>query len=515
MTFATGLKGAALGLLLASTTLASGSIAGPQDNSLRVAFTEEILELDYNYTTKREYIIISDLIDDNLFRIDPATNEVVPSLATGYTYIDDRTIEVKLREGVTFHDGRPFRAQDVAYTYNFIVTPESESHAGPTHANWLKNAEAVDDLTVRFHLLSDYPLAIRDLSTRVRIRPEGTYHNDKGEMVKNAVALNPVGLGPYMVESFQPSQEVVLKKFPGYFEGGAKGQPVLDTIVIRTIPDVGTQQAELMAGGIDWMYNVPLDVAESLGATPLAKHLSGPDLRVSFVVLDAAGYTDADGPLTNVQVRRAMNHAVNRAEIAQYLIGGSAQAIHTPCHPAQFGCDQDVPNYEFDREKAKALLAEAGYPNGFPLDLWAYRERPVAEAVAADLTAAGIQVNLRYVQLASLDQARKDRQIPAYIGTWGSGGTADTAAIANIHFNDTTDRNLTGNPKVTELMLGAEATSKPEERLALYSEAVNLIADQAYWLPLVSYSVNYLVNPELDFPLSEDGLPRLFAASWQ
>ena len=92
---------------------------------------------------------------------------------------------------------------------------------------------------------------------------------------------------------------------------------------------------------------------------------------------------------------------------------------------------------------------------------------------------------------------------------------ADTAAIASIHFNDETDRNLSGDAALSELVQSAEETSDQDERLEIYTEAVNTIADQAYWVPLVTYSVNYLVNPELDFPLSPDGLPRLYEASWK
>jgi peptide/nickel transport system substrate-binding protein len=513
MTKAYPLGALALAALLSVAPMTQ-ALAGKADDTLRVAFTEEILELDYNYTTKREYIIISDLIDDTLFSVDPETNEFRPALASGYEYLDELTIEVTLRDDVTFHNGKKLTAADVAYTYNWMIDPASESNAGATHESWLESVDVVDELTVRFNLKNDYPLAIRDLASRVRIRPENTYHVN-GEVVRNAAALEPIGLGPYRVASFEPGQELVLERFDEYYSDSPKGDPAIKTITIRTIPDIGTQQAELMSGGLDWMYNVPLDVAQSMGATPAAEHLSGPDLRVSFIVLDAAGYTDPEGPLTNPLVRRAMNHAVNKADIAQYLVGGTAQAIHTPCHPAQFGCVTDIANYEYNPERAKELFAEAGYPDGFPLDLWAYRERPMAEAVAADLGLAGIDVNLRYVQLESLNQARANREIPAYIGTWGSGGTADTAAIASIHFNETTDRNLSGDEEVSRLIQAAEETSDQDERLAIYTEALNIIADQAYWVPLVTYSVNYLVNPELDFPLSADGLPRLYEASWK
>ena len=315
---------------------------------------------------------------------------------------------------------------------------------------------------------------------------------------------------PTRSTSFEPGQELVLERFDDYF-----GEtPAIGKIVVRNIPDIGTQQAEMMSGGVDWMFNVPLDLAQSLGATPLAEHLSGPDLRIAFVVMDAAGYTDPDGPLTKVKVRQAINHALNKAEMAEFLIGGSAEAIHTACHPAQFGCDQSVQDYPYDPEKAKALLDEAGYPDGFPLELWAYREKPVAEAVAADLEAVGIDVDLRYVKLESLNQARAQQQIPAYIGTWGSGGTADTAAIARIHFADS-DRNLSGDEELQATVLAAEQTNDQAERKQLYHEALSTIADEAYWAPLFTYSANYLVSPDLDFPLDPDGLPRLQNASWK
>jgi peptide/nickel transport system substrate-binding protein len=284
---------------------------------------------------------------------------------------------------------------------------------------------------------------------------------------------------------------------------------------VRNIPDIGTQQAELMSGGVNWMFNVPLDLARSLGAMPMARHLSGPDLRVAFLVLDAAGYSDPKGPLTKVKVRQAINHALNRAEIAKFLIGGAAEPIHTACHPAQFGCDTSVQDYPYDPGKAKALLAEAGYRNGFPLELWAYREKPVAEAVSAYLAKVGIKVSLRYVKLQSLNQARASRKIAAYIGTWGSGGTADTAAIARIHFSNETDRNLSGDEELNQTVLEAERTLDPAKRKSLYHKALSRIADQAYWAPLVTYSANYLVSPDLNFPLDPDGLPRLQNATWK
>ena len=365
-------------------------------------------------------------------------------------------------------------------------------------------------MQVRFHLKGVYPLALRDMARRIPIRRNHAYLiNDKVD--RGAQALQPDGLGPYRVVNFEPGQRVVLERYDNYYAESPKGQPAIGRIIARTLPDWGTQQAELMSGGVDWAYDMPLDVAQSMASTKAIKHISGPSLRLSFVVLDASGVT---GPnvLNDVRVRRAVNHAINREAISQYLVGGVSEPIHTACHPTQFGCDQNVMKYDYNPDTARELLKEAGYKNE-TIDLWAYRERAVAEAVAADLTAAGFRVNLRYGQLASLDQARANGRVQSYIGSWANGGTPDTAMIARIHFSKT-DRNLARDPEVEKQVMQAEQTNDKQARLAAYSKALNTIAEEAYWAPLFTYSVNYLTSPQLSFPVPPDGLPRLYQASW-
>ncbi|MGH1423231.1 MAG: ABC transporter substrate-binding protein [Pseudooceanicola sp.] len=496
--------------LAAALTLATPAFADKSDDTLRVALAEEILSLDYLYTTKREYIILAQMTDATLFELNPETAEYMPSVASGFTWIDETTLEVTLRDDVKFHDGSALTADDVVYTYNWIVSDVSESSAKGAIGRWLESAEKTGPNTVQFNLKTVYPLVFRDMAQRVMLRKNGAYK--VGDVInQDSMANNLIGAGPYMVKTFEPGQELVLQRFDAYFDAA----PAIENVVVRNLPDVGTQQAEMMSGGIDWMFKVPLDLAQSLGATPMAEHLSGNDMRVGFLVLDAAGYTDPDGPLTKVKVRQAINHALNTAEMAEYLIGGSSAPIHTPCHPVQFGCTTDIAQYPYDPAKAKELLAAAGYPDGFPLELWAYRDKEISEAIAADLTAVGIKVDLRYVKLASLNQARANREIPAYFGTWGSGGTADTAAIARVHFSETSDRNLSGDSTLTAAVLAAESTNDRAKRVEHYDTALNIIADQAYWAPLFTYSANYLVSPELNFPLSPDGLPRLDQASWK
>ena len=495
-------------VFLASPTLH----AGKKNDTMVIAFAREILNLDYMHTTKREYIMLSDLIDETLFFIGSESSKIEPNLATSYKYRDETTIDVTLRKDVKFHDGSRFSADDVVYTYQYVIE-DKVNKPHKTTVRWLESVEKTGDYSVRFKLKNPYPLAVRDMARRIRIRKNGIY-GTTGNYNKQAQAASLIGLGPYVVKSFEPGKELILERFDGYFNS-LKGRPAIGKIKFRSIPDLGTQQAELMTGNIDWIYNVPMDVARNMGRTGRAKHVEGPSMRVGFIPLDAGGHTGAGNPLTKVNVRRAIIHAIDRENIIRNLVAGTSKVVHTACHPIQFGCTDDVRKYEYDLAKAKRLIAEAGYPNGFKLDLWAYREKQVSEAIASDLTKAGIKVNLRYSKLSALNKARKAREIPAYFGTWASGGTADVAAIANVHWSVDSDRNLSGDPKVTELMLGAENTSNEKVRKELYRKGLQLIADQAYWVPLYAFTSNYLTSNDLIFPVPSDGLARLYSCSWK
>ncbi len=511
-------KGCALTALFAVGFIALCSqhaVAGRADDTLVVAIEGEIPTLDHLYTTARDTIVVSELTDDGLFYVDPVTLAYVPLAAQSYVQVDDRTIDVAIRPGVRFHDGSPLTADDVVYTYNWVLDLGTNTNRGRLIAGWLDRVERTGPMSVRFHLKHPYPLAIRDMAFSVQLRKAGTYGKPDGGTDQNAQALSLNGIGPYKVAEFEPGKRVKLERFENYYTESPKGRPAIKTVIFRTIPDLSTQQAELVSGKVHWMYNVPADVASNIGATGYATHLTGPTLRVNFIPLDAVGYTGADNPLTKVDVRRALIQAINRQDIVKYLVQGDAEVINSACHPLQFGCEQDIHKYLYDPAEARRLLIKAGYPNGFEFELWTYRERQAAEAIAADLAKVGIHVRLRFVTLTTLNQARKNRRVPAFFASWESGSTADTAMIAETHWSLKSDRNMSNDASVAQQMEAAARTIDPEERKRLYSAALKRIAEQAYWIPLYTYSQNYLVSPDLMFPVPKDGLPRLFRAHWR
>ena len=485
--------------------------AGKADDTLVVALQRGILSADYHYTTKREYIILSELTDDGLFYVHPDTLKPVPLAAKSHKWVDDLTLDVQIRPGVKFHDGSPLTADDVVYTYRWTLDLKNTTNRGKQYNEWLQEVTKTGPMAVRFKLKYTFPLALTTLGVGIPMRKKGAYDADVAAgRTPNGQQLN--GIGPYRLAKLDPGKSTVVERFEDYYKDSPKGRPAIRRIEMREIPDWGTQQAELMSGGVQWMYDVPTDVATNMGDA--VTYLNGPDMRIAFLILDAAGVSNKGGPLTKLPVRRAINHAINREEIVKHIVKGGAQALHTACHPNQFGCVQNVMKYPYDPAKAKALLAQAGYPNGITLDLWVYREKEAAEAIAADLTKAGIKTQVRFVQLTSLDKARKEKQISAYFGTWGSGGLADVEGMSS-HFLPTTDRNMSGDPRVSEYMIGGQKFRDEAKRLALYTKGVQLMAEQAYWAPLYTLTVNYLTSKDLDFPVPKDGMPLLFRAKWK
>jgi len=503
-------------VVLATVSFPSPALAGKADDTLNVAFQRSIDNLDRLYTVRREMLILAQLTDDGLFYFDPDTFEYLPLAARSYDFVDATTLDITVREGVKFHGGSALSADDVVYTYKWVLDRSAGTIQGRRIARWLKSVEKTGPMKVRFTLNYPYPLALRDMAISVPLRRRGTYHSEAGNGTNRNAQLRTLnGLGPYRVTAFEPGRNVEIERFESYYTDSPKGRPGIRRIVIRTVPDWGTQQAELMTGGIDWTYDVPTDIAQNLGPVPRLTHLNGPSMRVFWIGMDAAGHTGKDNPMTRRDVRRAINHAIDRDSIVRNIVKGTAQVIHAACHPLQFGCPRNVRKYEYDPGKAQKLLREAGYPNGFTLDFWAYRQREVAEAIMADLAKVGIKARLRYVKVGTFGRARAGGEVRSYFASYGSGSTADASMIANVHWTLDSNRNLSGDKAIADLVLGAERTGDPVRRRAALEAAFVRIAEEAYWVPLYAGTLNYLVNADMDFTPPRDGLPRLFLAKWK
>lgn len=499
---------------LALSVAAVPAVAGQADNSL-VWSTDREVNLPFVWwDTTSEIATTMHHVFDTLVYRNPETMEYEPLLATAWTWVDDRTLEFQLRQDVRFHDGSPFGADDVVDTFTNLIDPRAKV-INASLVNWIERAEKVDDYRVRLHMAKPYPAALEFLSgARDVILPSEAWAAlpKLADGAPDYSKLQPIGTGPYRMSDFKPGEGFTLTRNDDYFDG-AKGRPAIATITFRTIPDQETRLAELMTGGLDWLMDMPLDMVEQLGAMPDLKVVEGPDLRFAYIALDRTGKAGLE-PLKDVRVRRALAHAIDRKAMASALVGPGAQVIDAACFPTQVGCTDEVARYEYDPEKAKALLAEAGFAKGFALPLGAYRERPQAEAVIGYLRAIGVPVELRYMQWAGLREEIVGNRMPSALRTWASSGLNDVVGSASVLLKMQPD-DLCQSPQIKDALEKGDTTVDTAARKAAYTQAFQLIADEVCWIPLYTYAKFYAMNGNLDFTPTKDGFPLFYSASWK
>ncbi|WP_448956261.1 ABC transporter substrate-binding protein [Labrys neptuniae] len=507
---------AALGLIAAAMPLKAW--AGKADDTLTWATTVEVDTANIYYQGLREVVITSLLNCDSLLYNDPETNEKKPLLATAYRWIDDTTLEFELRKGVKFHDGSDFTAKDVVYTLNHAMKPDSGIVVRFT-VDWIASVEVVDPYKIRIHAKVPTPAALEYLSGVTPIFPTGFYDKAPtvdlggGKTRQDWGAVRPVCTGPYKMVEFEPGSHITLERFDGYFDGSPKGKGGIKRIVYRTIADQDTQVAELLTGGLDWIWNVPSANVEQLKTMGNLTITSAPTLRLSFLSIDGAGRS-GKSPLMDARVRQAMAYAIDRKAIATELAGGGAAVLQSMCHPRQFGCTGAVKQYDYDPAKAKALLAEAGYPDGFDIPFYAYRDKRYSDAVVSYLRAVGIRPDFRYIQSVALRRLIVDGKAPLVHLTWGSQGMMDASASVSYHFEGTPD-DYARDAELTGWLKQADASMDPEKRKALYAKALNRIADQAYYIPIFVYGGIYAYNADLDYPVTGDEIAHFYKARWK
>jgi len=497
-----------------ATIAAALALAAPQaaladksNDTLTWISNSEPDNIDMYQNTLREGIILGRHIWDALMEVDPKTGEFRPSLATSYKWIDDKTMEFKLREDVVFHNGEKFDADDVVYTIDYLANPKNKIKA-QSRTKFLAGAEKVDPYTVRVKLKYPFPAAMQYMASVVVIYPNEYY----AKAGPKGMATKPIGTGPYKVTEATYGKRFVLEKSDTYMKDGPK-TPTIGKLVFRRIEERGTQMAELLSGGAEWIWRVPPDLAKNLEGRDGFTVTQGETMRVGFLMMDAAGRSGKN-PMNDVKVRRAISHAIDRDKIRKTLMGGASRVLHAVCFPTQFGCiDKYVTKYDYDPKKAKALLAEAGYPKGFETPFYAYRDRPIAEAMIGQLRKVGIKAKLTYLKAGALRELRRTKGTPLAFQTWGSSSINDITAIAGNWFQGSSDDHAQDKQVIDLLNQGN--TTDQEVRKEVYAKAYERITDQAYSLPLFSWVYNYAYTDELEFEPSADEVPRFWNAKWK
>ena len=498
----------AAGLLAAMTAFSEHAYAEPASNSLIVGFDAAPENLNPLLDSSRAGQILQRHIYDALIYIDPYTFELRPGLAVSWEEVDDRTIEFRLREGVTFHDGSPFDAEDATWTVNYMTRYEEERLALPTRYNWIERAEQVDDYT--FRLIANRVNPIR--LVRVGFWPmlPSDYYQKVG---RDQFSLAPIGTGPYRIADLEPGQRIVLSRYENYYQGGPKGRPAIDTVNIRVIPSAETRVAELIAGSIDWDFTLGLDQAELLRSMPNLKVETGGTFRVGYLQMDAAGRSGNEA-LQNVLVRRAIAHAIDRETLAKVFWGLEPDGVlRAFCHPTSFGCLQDVPQFNYDPDEARRLLAEAGYADGFAVTLTSSRNIPDIAAIAGYLEDVGLDVTVNVAPLPTVRSMQKEGKLELAYGGYGGSQLGDVEGVFPAFFTFGA-RDYFRDEKIRDWVKASGRTTDKTARMEIFEQLLPYMAEQMYVLPLNTWSRHYIFASDLDWKPSPDELPRWYLARW-
>jgi peptide/nickel transport system substrate-binding protein len=490
--------------------IASGpALAGKIDNSVRFAYDQAPENVDPFFNNVRVGFIIGQHVWDTLIYRDPNSGEYKGQLATAWRQVDDKTIEFDLRQGIKFHNGEAFDADDVVYTLNFVSKPENKV-VTQANVSWIGRAEKVDNYKVRLITKEVFPAAMEYLAGPIVIHPNEYYEKvgPKGQNDK------PVGSGPYRVTQHAHGRSISLERNPDYFKDSPKGAPKIDKVEIRFIPDRQTQLAEILSGGVDFLMHVPKDQADQIKIMPNLQVVSGETMRIVFMQINSQE-TSPFPMLKDVRVRRALNHAIDRERMVKTIVGEGSRVIHTICFPSQFGCtDEGAVRYDYNAQKAKQLLAEAGYPNGFEVPFLAYRERHQTEAMIGYLQAVGIKANLTFLQYAAMREQVTANKAAVTHQTWGSFSVNDVSAATPNYFAFGAE-DITRDAEVRDLLAQGGGSVDPNARKEAYKKALAIIADKAYAVPLYSLPVYYAATADLGFKAYPDEVPRFWEMTWK
>ncbi|MBE9130067.1 ABC transporter substrate-binding protein [Coleofasciculus sp. LEGE 07092] len=463
------------------------------------------VNLEPGNITDGNSIVVQHQIYNRLLETKSGTTELEPGLATDSAVSEDsKTWTFKLREQVKFHDGTDFNAEAVRFNVERWWNPKSEfgyRDAGKIYEIWgnlfggykgssdsiLQDIVVEDDYTIKFILQQPFAGFSEAISS-------GYFGIASPDAIKKAGAQYgtpaslAVGTGPFVFKEWRTGDRIVLEKNPNYWKPDL---PKSDQLVMRFITDPAARLAQLRAGTIDFTVDLAPDQFPEINSDSNLEAISRPSLNVGYLALNPS-YE----PLSKVEVRQAIAQAINKEEIVKAFWGelGNYDSHFTPPSLQEYQSEQ-VSDYPYNPEQAKQLLTEAGYPNGFDLDLWYMpvsrpyfpTPKPIAEAIAAELSAIGIRVNLQTKDWAAyLEDRRKSPGFQAFMLGW-TGDYGDPDNFYYAHFGSGATEDLGGwkNEDILKLLEQGRATNDKAERTKIYAQVDEILYNEAVRLPIV------------------------------
>lgn len=434
-------------------------------------------------------VMVATQIFEGLVQFKNGALEVEPALATEWqTSEDGRTWTFTLREGVTFHDGTPFTADDVVFSIMRMIDEDHPYHlpGRMPYADYalngvIESVEKIDEDTVAVHLYEPFAPLLKTLAMFCCFISSQEAIETHGE----DYGANPVGTGPYRFVSWQRDVEIALQRFDGYW-----GEPAgVTNMVYKTIRDPDVRMFGLIRGEIDMMDGLTPQIANELKNRPEVKLYREPGTNISIAYINVK-----EEPFTDKRIRQAVNYAVDKEAICDYLYEGYAVPMRGIYPEGVLGHDPDAEGYPYNPEKAKQLMAEAGYADGFECELLTYSvPRPynplgtrLAEAIQSDLGEVGIDVTVTQLEWGTHLKRTLDHDFQlALLGWITDNGDPDNFAYALLA--NPQNRAQYDNPEFIRLVQQGQQTYDQDERLQYYRRAQEIVLEDAPWLLISHY----------------------------
>ncbi|MGH3343837.1 MAG: ABC transporter substrate-binding protein [Carbonactinosporaceae bacterium] len=507
----------AAGALLLATTLAAASCTtggsgepggGSTEKTFDIAIGIELDTLDPAQMTTTTVANVVDYSVETLTTLGKS-GETQPGLAESWEVAEDgRSVTLQLREGVTFQDGTKLDAEAVKFNLERLLDPKVEVPQRAPYTS-IESVETTGDMSVRLDLSRPDPALPSALSASTAGLVSPASVEKEGNSYKNIV--HPVGTGPYSFVKYQKGDRVVFEKYGDYW--GRK--PHFEQVAFRIVPEAATRESLLRAGQADMIVLPPVPDLKALQQSPETNVLLAPSDRTVFMA-----FKTPQAPLDDPKVRQAINYAVNKDSIVKNVLFGAAEPMDAPVAPTIEGhCS--VGSYDYDPEKAKQLLADAGVKNlsltvGTPTGRY-LQDKQAADAVAGNLRDVGVDVQLRTMDwasyLAAINVAPEDQKFDTHVLGWAPAFLDASQQMLQFRTDQGSPEGLAtshySNPKVDSLVARADRELDSQKRRDLYCQAWKTIWADAPWIFLwvqkypIAYSsdvtgVSYLPNEKFD-----------------
>ena len=480
-----------LSLVLILTICTAGN--AEEKHILTIAQSMDIITFDpqNSFHTPTDTVISN--IFSHLFER-TANNDIVPDIAESIENIDETTWRVKIKSGIKFHNGDPLTSEDVKFTFERVSTDE-KLQVNPYYRA-IKEVRVIDELN--FDFITDGPLPTMKTLTAF----SGSWILPKNYIETNGwdhFLSNPVGSGPYKFKEWIRDAHVVLEPFEDYFKGKVTEW---DEVVFRSIPESSSRVGELLTGGVDIALNIPPNEWQRIGESDACSLVYGDTSHVVVLILRLTeGWVTADP-----KVREAIELAIDTQTICSALYKGSATPTRTRMTPGVFGAQPSLYGQaHYDPQRAKELLAEAGYPDGLDLTMNAGRGRHIldgeaAETIAGMLGEVGIRVKLELTDFSTFVNTYRSKSNKEILMI----GLADSlfdCSDSMLHYTFERAEGMTDyrNEETNRLYFEAGKNLDVEERRAQYQRIQDIVAEERPHIALYQLKSIYGVSNEISF----------------